>query len=47
MKYCQKNKRSSEANVNIVSDLGNSDYYFVLEKSKIANANKDKELLAI
>ena len=33
-KYMQKNKRSSEANVNVSSDLANSDYYFILENKK-------------
>lgn len=33
-KYMQKNKRSSEANVNVSSDLANSDYYFILENNK-------------
>ncbi len=36
--YLQKNKRSSEANVKATSEMSNSDYYFILQKS-----HKEKE----
>ena len=50
-KYMQKNKRSSEANVNISSDLANSDYYFILEneQEQFVSSEQDyeRELVAM